>query len=126
VRLLGVVLVEGESMLPTLRAGDCLLVLRTGRVRRGAVVVARLHDRPGLLVVKRAVERLAGEGWLLASDNGSAPGAVGGPGRVEAVVVLRWWPLPPRRLRPGPGSGRVARSACRTVLFRSQRGRLQP
>ena len=100
---LGVVLVQGESMLPTLRAGDCLLVLRGGRVRPDDVVVAQLHDRPGLLVVKRAVAP-QGAAWVLASDNVGAPGAVGGPGEVEAVVLGRWWPLPPGRLRRGPRS----------------------
>ena len=112
---LGVVLVRGDSMLPTLREGDCLLVLRAARVRPGAVVVARLHARPGLLVVKRALERAAGEGWLLASDNATAPGAVGGPGQVDAVVLLRWWPLPPRRVRARPGPDtRTGRGRTRT------------
>ena len=95
---LGVVLVQGDSMLPTLRPGDCLLVLRTRRVRRGALVVGRLHDRPGLLVVKRA-RAPQGGAWVLASDNVEAPGAVGGPGDVEAVVLGRYWPLPPARVR---------------------------
>ncbi|MFL6151563.1 MAG: S24 family peptidase, partial [Ornithinibacter sp.] len=49
------VLVQGPSMAPTLRSGDALLVRRSGRVRHGAVVVARFRSRPGLLVVKRAV-----------------------------------------------------------------------
>ena len=92
---LGTVLVRGPSMLPALRDGDCLVVLRRGRVRPGAVVVARFHDRPGLLVVKRAVRPLPG-GWQLASDNAAAPGAASGPGEVEAVVLARYWPLPPR------------------------------
>ena len=100
---LGVVLVRGDSMLPTLRAGDCLLVLPGARVRPGSVVVARLHDRPGLLVVKRALAR-QGSAWLLGSDNSGAPGAVGGPGDVEAVVLWRYWPLPPRRVRQRPPS----------------------
>lgn len=94
----GVVLVRGPSMEPALRDGDCLLVRRGGRVRPGAVVVGRFVDRPGLLVVKRAVAR-AGTGWQLASDNRVAPGAASGPGQAEAVVLLRWWPLPPARVR---------------------------
>ena len=94
----GTVLVRGRSMEPGLRDGDCLLVRRGGRVRPGAVVVARFHDRPGLLVVKRAVRPARG-GWQLASDNATAPGAAAGPGDVEAVVLGRYWPLPPRRLR---------------------------
>lgn len=104
---LGVVLVRGPSMQPGLRDGDCLVVLRGGRVRVGAVVVGRFHDRPGLLVVKRALRRLPG-GWLLGSDNSSAPGAVSGPGEVEAVVLARYWPLRWRgsRGRAGRAPGR--------------------
>lgn len=89
------VLVRGPSMEPALRDGDCLLVRRGSRVRPGSVVLARFHDRPGLLVVKRAV-RPVPDGWLLASDNATAPGAAAGSGDVEAVVLLRWWPLRPR------------------------------
>ena len=99
---LGTVLVRGPSMLPALRGGDCLLVRRGAPVRPGDVVVGRFHHRPGLLVVKRAVRPVPG-GWLLASDNDTAPGAVSGPGTVEAVVLARYWPLPPRRLRTGRG-----------------------
>lgn len=95
---LGIVLVRGASMEPALHAGDCLLIRRGGPVRRGDVVVARFHDRPGLLVVKRAVGPVDG-GWLLASDNSSARGAAGGRGDVEAVVLGRYWPWPPARSR---------------------------
>jgi signal peptidase I len=103
---LGVALVRGPSMEPALHDGDCLLVLRPARVRPGAVVVGRLRGRPDLLVVKRAAVPVDG-GWHLVSDNAGAPGAVSGPGEVEAVVLLRWWPLPPvrlRRVRPPAGT----------------------
>ena len=92
------VLVEGESMLPTLRPGDCLLVRADARVRPGDLVVARPWTRPELLVVKRAVEPVAG-GWLVESDNAEVRGRgwTGGEADVLARVVLRYWPLPPRR-----------------------------
>jgi len=63
------------------------------------VVVARLRERPSLLVVKRAVREESG-GWLLASDNPAVEGhgLTGGVGDVEAKVVLRYWPLPVRFL----------------------------
>ena len=85
-------------MLPTLRDGDCLLIRSARRVRAGDVVVARFRERPGLLVVKRAVEPRDG-GWLLASDNPAVEGhgLTGGVGDVEARVVLRYWPLPVSR-----------------------------
>lgn len=95
---LATVLVRGRSMEPLLRDGDFLLVRHGAAVRPGDVVVARLHDRPGLLVVKRATSRVEG-GWQLASDNVSAPGAVHGPGDVDAVVLARYWPRPLLRLR---------------------------
>lgn len=86
-------------MLPTLREGDCLLVRATKVVRAGDVVVARLRARPALLVVKRAVQEQDG-GWLLASDNPAVVGhgLTGGIGDVEAKVLLRYWPLPVRKL----------------------------
>ena len=86
-------------MLPTLRDGDCLLVRPTRRVRPGDIVVARFRERPSLLVVKRTVSEQAG-GWLLASDNPAVEGhgLTSGPGDVEARAVLRYWPLPVRRL----------------------------
>jgi len=65
---IGTVLVTGPSMVPALRAGDCLVVRRGAPVRTGDVVVARYRSRPELVVVKRAVEPRDG-GWLLASDN---------------------------------------------------------
>jgi phage repressor protein C with HTH and peptisase S24 domain len=93
------VLVQGPSMLPALREGDCLLVRRRARVRAGDVVVARLRERPSLLVVKRTVRQQDG-GWLLASDNPAVEGhgLTGGVGDVEAKVVLRYWPLPVSRV----------------------------
>ncbi len=94
----GTVLVQGPSMVPTLRHGDCLVVRRGGRVRPGELVVARFRERPSLLVVKRAL-RPAGGGWELASDNPAVDGhgLTRGLGDVEATVVLRYWPLPARR-----------------------------
>jgi nickel-type superoxide dismutase maturation protease len=93
------VLVEGPSMLPTLRPGDCLLVRRSRRVRAGAVVVARFPARPDLLVVKRAVRPDRGLWWV----EGDNPAVTDdsrryGPAEVLGVVVLRYWPLPPWRV----------------------------
>jgi nickel-type superoxide dismutase maturation protease len=62
------VVVTGDSMLPRLRAGDCLLVSVRARVQPGDVVVARRPHVSGLLLVKRAVRRADG-GWWLLSDN---------------------------------------------------------
>ena len=97
--VLSAVLVEGPSMEPTLRSGDCLLVRRGGRVRAGDVVVARFPARPGLLIVKRAV-RPVGALWHVEGDSPamSDDSRRYGPAQVLGRVVLRYWPLPPRRV----------------------------
>ena len=101
-------------MLPTLSAGDRLLVAHGSRVRPGRLVLARFPD--GTLAVKRAVERrttAAGEpAWWLLSDNTSVgvDSRHRGPvpeTRVQAVVLGRVWPRPrPLRAR---AAGRVVR-----------------
>jgi Peptidase S24-like len=97
----GLARVHGDSMRPTLRPGDRLLVRYGARVRPGRLVLARFAD--GTLAVKRATERRTTSsgraGWWLVSDN---PGA-GVDSRhrgpvpdtdVLAVVLARVWPWP--------------------------------
>ncbi|HEY3732963.1 MAG TPA: nickel-type superoxide dismutase maturation protease [Streptosporangiaceae bacterium] len=64
------VAVAESSMEPTLHPGDWLLVLATGRIRAGQIVVAWHPARTSLLLVKRA-ERLDPGGWWLQSDSRS-------------------------------------------------------
>jgi nickel-type superoxide dismutase maturation protease len=83
--------VLGNSMTPTLLAGDWVLVRHGAAVRPGAIVLARFRSRPDLVVIKRAVAESDG-GWLLASDN---PGAGSdsrqyGPADVQAVAIWHW------------------------------------
>lgn len=93
------VLVAGPSMAPTLRDGDAVLVRLGARVRPGDVVLAQFRQGLDRMVVKRAA-RPEASGWWLESDNEF----VGDDSRVYGVadvlgrVVLRYWPLPPRRL----------------------------
>lgn len=92
-----VVLVQGPSMVPTLRHGDALLVSRRAVVRPGDIVVARFRGRPDLLVVKRAVHPLDGGWWLegdnsLVTDDSRAYGVADVIGR----VLWRYWPRPRR------------------------------
>ena len=99
--------VRGESMLPTLRPGDRLLLSYRRSPRPGDLVVARLPD--GTVATKRAVERRTtrtGEpGWWLLSDNPAQGvdsrrhGAVAET-EVLAVVVMRIWPWGRRRAVP--------------------------
>ncbi|MGZ4486458.1 MAG: S24 family peptidase [Nocardioides sp.] len=99
----GLARVRGESMLPTLRPGDRLLVRYAAPVGEGDLVVARFPD--GTLSVKRAGPptplRDGRPGWWLASDN-PAQGIDSrhrGPvaaDEVHAVVLARLWPRPRR------------------------------
>ncbi|MDQ2837541.1 MAG: S26 family signal peptidase [Actinomycetota bacterium] len=93
--------VEGQSMTPTLLAGDWLLVLHRGRVRPGAVVLARFRSQPELAVIKRAIAREDG-GWLLSSDNPRAgsDSRQYGVADVRAVVVWQWQTGAGRRQPP--------------------------
>ncbi|GII58916.1 hypothetical protein Pth03_73050 [Planotetraspora thailandica] len=96
--MLTAVRVTGDSMLPTLRPGDWLLV-RRGAVRPGDVVVAR---RPHGLIVKRAFRRTE-EGWWVESDNQLATGRQDSwdfgalpAGDIVGRVIARYWPRPLR------------------------------
>jgi signal peptidase I len=99
----GLVRVRGDSMVPTLRSGDRLLVRYGAAVRAGDLVVARFAD--GTIAVKRAAESRAtvagGPGWWVLSDNVAAGTdsrhrGVVPQGDVLARVWIRLWP------RPGP------------------------
>jgi SOS-response transcriptional repressor LexA len=93
--LIGLAVVRGRSMEPTLRDGDRLLVRYGGHVREKSLVVVRLPDRP--IAVKRAERRVDG-GWWVVRDNphdGVDSWTVGAvaDADVVAVVVARVWPL---------------------------------
>ena len=94
----GLAVVRGRSMLPTLRDGDRLLVLHGARPRTGRPAVVRLPG--GVLGVKRVTRREPG-GWWVERDNpeeGVDSWSVGAiPDRdVVARVVARVWPRPRR------------------------------
>jgi phage repressor protein C with HTH and peptisase S24 domain len=104
-RRVGLAVVRGRSMQPTLYDGDRLLVLHGAVTHPGDLVVVRLPRRRGgpttggqqVVAVKRAVRRDAG-GWWVERDNrgegvdswtvGTVPDA-----DVLARVLLRVWPL---------------------------------
>ncbi len=116
---LGLAVVVGRSMEPTLSAGDRLLVSYRRAPRVGDVVLVRFVD--GTLAVKRAVERRADRtgrrGWWVLSDNpaegvDSRHRGVVVDEAVVGVVRCRVWPRP----RPvGQRSGK-----------RERRGNLSP
>lgn len=83
--MLSAIEVEGDSMDPTLRDGDEILVDRTVRPLRAGIHVLRLDD---VLLVKR-VER-AGERVRLISDNRAYPEIERNAGEVEIVGRVVW------------------------------------
>lgn len=96
-RRIGLAVVEGRSMLPTLRPGDRLVVLHGGRPRRGRLAAVRLPGRP--LAVKRLGVRDP-EGWWVERDNPAegvdswSIGRAVPPEDVVALVLGRIWPRP--------------------------------
>jgi hypothetical protein len=111
VRRLGMALVRGRSMTPTLRDGDRLLVLHGARPRPGRVGVVRFAD--GVVAVKR-LDHLDAEGWWVTRDNAlegrdSWSACAIPESDVLAVVLARLWPDPgrlPGRLPGPPGAVR--------------------
>jgi nickel-type superoxide dismutase maturation protease len=93
-----VFVVAGDSMLPALRPGDCLLVSQRSRIDVGDLLVVRRPQVEGLLLVKRAVRRADG-GWWLLSDNAAAgldDSRVFGvlpDGCVVGKVLFRYYPF---------------------------------
>jgi phage repressor protein C with HTH and peptisase S24 domain len=83
--MLSAIEVEGDSMDPTLRDGDEILVDRTPRPLRAGIHVLRLDD---VLLVKR-IER-AGERVRLISDNRAYPEVERGADEVEIVGRVVW------------------------------------
>lgn len=97
-RWLSRAVVAESSMVPTLAAGEHVVVLRGAAVRVGDVVVLRHPDRPQLLLVKRLARPGAAPGtWEVASDNPAVGVDSRGFGPVLAGAVLgrvlwRTWP----------------------------------
>ena len=95
---LGMAVVRGRSMLPTLRDGDRLLVVHGASPRVGWLAVVRLPD--GVVAVKR-VTRRESSGWWVERDNpaeGVDSWTVGvvPDDDVVALVLARLWPAPRR------------------------------
>jgi len=103
--------VEGPSMLPTLRPGDRLLVARIGRVAIGDLVVLKDPGHRSRLICKRVVSTEQRH-VVVRGDNpeASTDSRAFGPVPVEMLVgrvLRRYWPADETqpngvgRLRPG-------------------------
>jgi hypothetical protein len=105
---LGMAIVRGRSMTPTLSDGDRLLVHYGGLPQSGRLAVVRFAD--GVVAVKR-LDHETPEGWWVARDNAHegrdswSGGAIAHDGLL-AVVLARLWPRPGRLAkRTGVGEG---------------------
>lgn len=83
---LSVIAVEGDSMEPTLRDGDEILVDRTPRPLRAGIHVIRLDD---MLLVKRIEPGPAGALRVI-SDNPAYPASERAAGEVDVVGRVVW------------------------------------
>ena len=103
-RRVGIAVVDGVSMLPTLRPGDRLLVRYGASPSLGRLALVALPDRP--LSVKR-LGSVDADGWWVERDNpreGADSWSLGravAPDDVVAVVVGRLWPRPSLLRRGG-------------------------
>lgn len=91
---MGIAVVRGRSMQPTLQDGDRLLVSYGAAPRPGRLVIVRLPDRP--IAVKRAVRRMP-QGWWVERDNpeNGVDSWLVGPVADDDVlgcVLVRLWP----------------------------------
>jgi phage repressor protein C with HTH and peptisase S24 domain len=97
---IGLAIVRGRSMTPTLRDGDRLLVAHGAGPRPGRLAVVRFDD--GVVAVKR-LDHESAQGWWVSRDNPQegrdswSAGPVPHSG-VVALVIGRVWPRPTLRL----------------------------
>lgn len=97
-RVVDVVEVRGPSMLPTLRPGDRLLVVRTARPARVGEVVLALDPRDARRELVKRVAAVTSDEVMLHGDNPafSTDGRTFGSLPASAIrwrVVARCWPL---------------------------------
>lgn len=67
---MGTVAVSGESMMPTYRSGDWLVVAWGAQFKIGDVILVEREDRPGVFLIKR-LERSEGSNYWVEGDNKS-------------------------------------------------------
>ncbi|MBI2168262.1 MAG: signal peptidase I [Actinobacteria bacterium] len=130
----GYVIVVGQSMEPTLHAGDLVVTQRHDRYQPGDVIAYRIpagDDGAGTLVIHRVIGGSAGEGYRTQGDNRDSPDFW--RPKPTDIVGKRWALVPSagtvlRWLRtPIAISGAVALTAfCWIALPRRQPSRTAP
>jgi SOS-response transcriptional repressor LexA len=93
---IGLAVVRGRSMTPTLRDGDRLLVAHGAAPQPGRLGVVRFDD--GVVAVKR-LDHESAQGWWVSRDNeheGRDSWSAGpvSSSAVLALVLARVWPRP--------------------------------
>lgn len=88
--------VSGDSMLPTLRNNDMLLLRRSDRFRSGQLVL--LEDHAFRLTIKRLSHQIQDQWWVVGDNvensiDSRSYGAVS-THQLQAVVIARYWPRP--------------------------------
>jgi nickel-type superoxide dismutase maturation protease len=91
-----VVTVLGDSMFPTLRDGDQVLVARSKRFSPGQIVM--FHDPSFRLAIKR-LQSCELESWIVEGDNqensiDSRNYGLVSESDIQGVVLMRLWPRP--------------------------------
>jgi len=88
--------VSGDSMLPTLRNNDMLLLRRSDRFRSGQLVL--LEDHAFRLTIKRLSHQIQDQWWVVGDNvensiDSRSYGTVS-THQLQAVVIARYWPRP--------------------------------
>jgi nickel-type superoxide dismutase maturation protease len=61
--------IEGDSMHPTLKEGDLVLINPQAELKVGDIVVARHPFKKSVNIIKRIADIMPGEKYILLSDN---------------------------------------------------------
>lgn len=89
--------VEGSSMLPQLKSGDLIFILKTKKLKVGQIAISKRPDRPNLIVIKR-VKTVTKNGYWLEGDNQIESDDSRIFGEVDKELILgkyifKYWPL---------------------------------